>query len=290
MATNNVAFTGAGALTGWTLKDLPQGRVQEIFRQHGAGKFIPQGRTLADCLRAALDSLFPGKTHVVKPHKDPAHNGFEVMLVNRGDEANQYPFVCSVKPYNSFLLTVWDENPQNFTADLSDALREEYEREQAIFTGAQVGTALVKAAMHTFSGVRTRDKGGLYWIPDHRLDDWTAFSNDLCSLHPDNRVDIFTLQANERTMLAVRQHIAGWVSDEVAAINEQLTGDSKRTLEARRSRVAAIRARIDAYGGVLAEMKEDLEKLATSANVAFVDNEVKQGGQLADLDLTAFDL
>lgn len=287
MATNTVAFTGAGALTGWTLKDLPQGAVQEIFRQHGAGKMIPQGRTLADCLRAALDTMFPGKTHVVKPHMDPAANGFEVMLVARGDVANQYPFVCSVKPQGEEALTIWDQDFENYSHDLGEQLLSEYQREQTIFTGAQVGTALVKAALTVFAGVRTRDKGGLYWIPEHRLTAWSAMSDSLCSLNIDNRVDIFTLQPDERTMQAVRQHIAGWVADEVALINEQLNSDHKRTQEARRNRVAAIRQRIASYGDMLADMRESLDQLAASADCDFIHNEVKIGGVLADMDLAA---
>lgn len=290
MATNNVAFTGAGALTGWTLKDLPQGAVQAIFRQHGAGKHIPQGRTLADCLRAALDTMFPGKTHVVKPHKDPATNGFEVMLVDRGDTANQYPFVCSVKPQGEEALTIWDQDFANYSHDLGEQILSEYQREQTIFTGAQIGTALVKAATTVFAGVRTRDKGGLYWIPEHKLNDWTSLSDSLCSLSVDNRVDIFTLQPDERTLQAIRQHVAVWVSDEVAQINEQLTSEHKRSLDARRARVAAIRQRIASYGDLLADMRQNLDQLAASADVAHVDNEVSVGGTLADMNLADFSL
>ncbi|RPI80323.1 MAG: hypothetical protein EHM42_12265, partial [Planctomycetaceae bacterium] len=133
-----------GAVVYWSAGPTLRELVIERLQQLGMAEHVPDQRTDAACLKAAMRDHCDaranrrrGRDKLLQPRKRQKQNGFEVLDVERGEEGNDYRMHYAAKITEAGLIVV--------TRGYADAheLRRYFDQHKAQLTGAAVGQLLV---------------------------------------------------------------------------------------------------------------------------------------------------
>ena len=262
-----------GAVVYWSAGPTQRELLAHRLAVLGMADLAPDVRTDAACLKSALmdycdekSNRRRGKDKLLQARKRQSQNGFEVLDVQRGTDANDYRMDFAAKVMDGGYVTI-----TSGTADV-DRIRELFREHKATLTGASIGQLLV-AVLERLGGTALRPSGGVYWIPGHTVPSWEAIATvvEECSVVKEaNAVYCITHSFNERSVRAVKDAITAEVKAASAAVIDEIKeNDLGPDALIRRQIVAAsLRARVSQYEGIIGEAMTTLHDAVRLAEEA----------------------
>lgn len=262
-----------GAVVYWSAGPTRRQLLIEQVRQFALDELVPEQRTDAACLKAAMRDYCDaraqrrrGRDKLLQPRKKQKHNGFEVLDVERGEEGNDYRMDFAAKVTESGAIVV-----TRGQADASE-LRRAFDTHKAQLTGAAVGQFLVEV-LARLGGLALRPSGGVYWIRGAVVPHWEAIANvvEECAAEGSrNTVYSITHAFNERSIRAVKDAIIGEVTTASDALLEEIKCNElgQEALTRRQVVAAALHARVAQYEQILGEALDTLHQAICVAEEA----------------------
>ena len=272
-----------GAVVFWRLaKSTNREEVKAGLRNLALEQYTPEPRSPLACLRAVLPDVYPAEKQTrqtVRPIKaNGSAKGFAVV---------------KERPEEARAGDAWGEVVATATLDDKQSLRldpdNEYRRERVRtgmqsaaegLTSASVGSALVKLVEEHCDGVALRPSGGVYWVREDRLDEWTRIADvfERASAQGDsegkparpNAIYVLKVLADEQMVRAVGDALTTEVAVELAQIEEDVAdGDLKeQACLSRLKRVGALESKVKRYETAFASPLDTLRDAVQRASVA----------------------
>jgi hypothetical protein len=273
-----------GAVVFWRLaKSTNREDVVTGLRGLRLEQYAPEPRSPLACLRAVLPDVYPAQSkdakHATRPVKNGSGKGFAVVR-ERPNEAH-------------YAGDAWGEVVATATLDDKATLRldpDDWDNRERIragmqsaaewLTSASVGSALVKLVEEHCDGVALRPSGGVYWVREDRLDEWTRIANvfEQASAQADkdgnpaspNAIYVLKVIADEQMVRAVGDALTAEIAAELAQIEEDVAdGDLKeQACVSRLKRVGALESKVKRYETAFASPLTVLHEAVERASVA----------------------
>jgi hypothetical protein len=251
-----------GACTFWTIGEQTLRPVlQAGLKGAGFGTFTPEQRPAAGALRDALTQVLGGPTVLIRRLED--RDGFAVVEERRGQDANDYQHTLTARINDDTLqirFSPFDERAARVVAAFNTHL--------GMLKPAQVSTALV-AILDSLGGTRLRPTGAIYWLPEHRLDEWqrVAQAVERAAAGRPSAVYLLRNQMDADAVRAVRDAIVAEVQQEAERIQKEVASAElgERALENRRTQAGELRQKIALYEELLGVGLHGLEQAVDAA-------------------------
>lgn len=213
----------------------------------GFGSFVPEPRPPAGALKDALDRVLGGSHTLIRRLK--TRDGFTVVTEERGEQGNAYRNSLVARINSETLditFTPFDERAQ--------AIVDAYNEHLGLLRAPQVGASLV-AVLDSLGGTRLRPTGAIYWLPEHRLDDWQRVAQvvESAGVGKPNCIYLLRHPMDADAIHAVRDAIVAEVSREAQRIDDEVTAGilGARALDQRQTQAEELRRKIQEYEGLL---------------------------------------
>jgi hypothetical protein len=168
-----------GAVVFWRLaKSTNREEVKAGLAGLALEEYTPEPRSPLACLRAVLPDVYPpGKQsrHTLRPIDNNGRGkGFAVVKerpkeASAGDAWGEVVAAATLDDKGILWLDPCElENQQRIRAGMAGAAE--------WLTSATVASALVKLVEEHCDGVALRPSGGVYWVREDRLDEWTRIA------------------------------------------------------------------------------------------------------------------
>ena len=254
-----------GAVVFWTLADgTDRCKLCDGFARLGLESFVPEPRPASAVLKDALEETLGGPRVLVRPLA--ARDGFAVVIEDRGTIDNTY--------VTSLVARVGGDPAQLSFEPLDERashIIEQFRLQAQRISGSQLSAALVKV-VETLGGTRLRPTGAIYWIPGHKLEEWSAVAHavEAASTGKPSAVYVIQHKLDADAVRAVRDAIVVEVQTEAKRIVEDVhTGDlGGRALETRRSQAASLREKVLLYEDLLSVGLANLHDVVDAADQA----------------------
>lgn len=280
---NTKLVSASGAVCSWSCgTDFDRPRLEGNLSAIGYRNKVPNVRTNESALQHAISDVLNkyGAEYLVEPLKT-RKLGFDVSEINRGEQSNSYRniLMASVSEHGTVLLqetgqTVFD------LWQLQSLIQHEYEVHKERCTGISVGQALV-AILEELSGLRLREAGGVYWIPNEGIETWEKVEQAVraSAIDPSRvKFDLMRTVADERGLLTIK----GSLEDEVVResgrlLNEIVSGDlGERALDNRLSAAKALLGKVERYESILDETLSNLRAACKQCEEAAIMANMQQ--------------
>jgi hypothetical protein len=258
-----------GVCVYWTTAELNDRSVLEDgLTVLGYPDLVPDPRTAPAALKDALEDVFRGQAFdVARLHKS---NGFEVVRIDR----RAFP-VPNVRTVEMMCQVTEDDGKQVVEFDPLDdrhaKVMDRFRAQLGYVTRSAVTEALV-AVVYRLGGTRLVEKGGLYWLPDHRLDDWRAVAGvvEKAGVNRRNSVQLVRTVFDADSVRAVRDAIVAEVRGEAQRIDREIEegGLGDRAMESRRQQAQDLREKVKLYESLLGVGLESLHEVVDHAEIA----------------------
>ena len=254
-----------GAVVFWTLADgTDRCKLCDGFAPLGLESFVPEPRPASAVLKDALEETLGGPRVLVRPLA--ARDGFAVVIEDRGTIDNTY--VTS-------LVARVNGDPAEITFEPLDErasrVIDQFHLQSQRISGSQLSAALVKV-VENLGGTRLRPTGAIYWVPGHKLEEWSAVAHavEAASTGKPSAVYVIQHKLDTEAVRAVRDAIITEVQSEAKRIVEDVhTGDlGGRALETRRSQAASLREKVLLYEDLLSVGLANLHDVVDAADQA----------------------
>jgi hypothetical protein len=268
-----------GAVVFWRLaKSTSLPAVAEGLTTLGLKNYVPEPRTAMSCLRAALGDAYQPEDketkHVVRPHTNSVP-GFAVVAerpkehVAPGDDYGKVVAIAGLGEDASLVLKPYD-------VDRARMIEASMKRAGEWLTAASVGRSLTGIIAEHLSGVTLRPNGGVYWLSDWALDEWTRVADlfEAASAKTDgenqpvepNKIYVLRVVADEQMVRAVGDALTSEVEAELAQIEAELAaGELKPGACLRRvERVGKIEAKVQRYANAFGVPMTKLTEATTA--------------------------
>ena len=254
-----------GAVVFWTLADgTDRCKLCDGFAPLGLESFVPEPRPASAVLKDALEETLGGPRVLVRPLA--ARDGFAVVIEDRGTIDNTY--------VTSLVARVGGDPAELAFEPLDERasrIIEQFRLQSQRISGSQLSAALVKV-VETLGGTRLRPTGAIYWIPGHKLEEWSAVAHavEAASTGKPSAVYVIQHKLDADAVRAVRDAIVVEVQTEAKRIVEDVhTGDlGGRALETRRSQAASLREKVLLYEDLLSVGLANLHDVVDAADQA----------------------
>lgn len=275
---NQFNISASGAVVYWQLHDTD--RVALNLQLHGLGleKYQVAPRSDAGALKAAIRGCFSGNRgrkydKLILGLEDESIDGYEVRNVTRGAEENSITHDFSVTVRDSIVAIT----KGSFHA--TDAIQKFYGDAKRVAPANSVSVALIGIIENELEGVVLRAHGGVYWVPEHRLEQLqkVATAVETASLseaqrefdHRGNKVYRVRTAIDEGTIRAVKDAIVSEVNAAAAAMRSSIATNElgKRALERRETQAHGLHARVAKYEEILGEALTALHETVYAAEV-----------------------
>lgn len=242
--------TYAGAFIYWSLAEFSSRSVLLAgLESLGLAKHVPEPRSTAAALRDALTEQFPGVGYDVARLAN--RDAFEVVEIRR----QEYPAANVRTP--SLLCRIDAATLEVEFAPLdwrAEQIVERYNRHRGYLRRAAVGQALV-AVVHALGGTSPRPQGGLYWLPNTRLDEWRRIVQAVEASAVGKQHSIYAIHhaMDAEALRAIRDAIVEEVSADAGKILAEVNegGLGERALEHRQSLACNLRDKVLLYEELL---------------------------------------
>jgi hypothetical protein len=236
-----------GAVTFWSLADWSdRSRLQTALTELGYDAFVPEQRAEATVLKDALEEVLGGPRILVRPLA--SRDGFAVVREERGTASNQYATLLV-----SRVLQGQDPTFEPWTLE-TNLVASAYRQQLRRIPAAQLSNALVKL-IDVLGGTRLRPSGAVYWLPGHRLDEWTRIAQaaEQASQSRPNAIYVLRHRLDADAVRAVRDAVVNEVQVEAHRLAEEVTaGDlGGRALETRKNQLLTLREKVNLYEDLL---------------------------------------
>jgi len=256
----------------WSLTDGTSiSKLRDGFDLIGRQDLLPDTQNVAQALRRAIQQNFPTRNKIIRPLKGGI--GFAVVHEEETiDENNNRKLVHEEElrvVYSGCILSNPCDHPK------MDAIEEAFRVERQQVTAAKLGGILVKAC-NGLSGIPLRPRGGFYWIPNSKADEWESIVNVIEQANPSNRVWRMKTTTDNETVDAVCDSLVIEVEKQLENLSESiLTEDlGKRALKTKETNALELKALVSEYeqilGKTLTKLQEKAEEVHASASVALL--------------------
>jgi len=259
---STVQFDVSGAMVCWDPADCLQHAARDAFLAAGFGDLAPKPRTDYEALKEALGEL-KGKDELVQRHRAHERHGCELVSVLRGEEENQYLRQFGVK-IRAGCVVVDDTTCIN-----ADKLQTLYEEAKAKVSARAISVCLVEV-VRSLTGVRIRENGALYWIPEESVHRLGLLADALASAGGANLMLLRTA-LDERAARHVTEGLTREVMKQCEAICEEVaTLGTEEAIERRKTQAFRMRCLVERYSTILNDGLEGLKKAIGLAETAAV--------------------
>lgn len=282
-----------GAVVFWRLAPFSdRKKVAEGLTALGMEKFVPEERTLLSCLRGALAETFQpvekGTRYVVRPVKNgsPGFAVVEEQPRKEFEDGDDWGKVVAVAKLDEKCGTLSLSPPERY-GEVWDKMRKARE----FLPLATVSKLLVDVIEH-LGGVSLRDSGGVYWLNDDVLDNWTPVADlmEAAALPggPECHVSALRVVADEQMVRAVGDALTSEITTALSAIENELTdGDiTERVCESRLARLAKLSAKVrryaDAFGQPMTMLTDAIQRAGAATAMATINASAAGGPSLFD--------
>jgi hypothetical protein len=273
-----------GAVVFWRLaKSTNREEVMAGLRGLALEKYTPEPRSPLACLRAVLPDVYPAVSrdakHSTRPIKNGKTKGFAVVR-ERPNEAHHageaWGEVVATAALDDKAILWLD--PDDW--DKRERIREGMQSAAEWLTSASVAPALVKLVEEHCDGVALRPSGGVYWVREDRLEEWTRIADvfERASAQADkdgnpgspNAIYVLKVLADEQMVRAVGDALTAEIAAELAQIEQDVAnGDLKeQACVSRLKRVGALESKVKRYEAAFASPLTMLHEAVERASVA----------------------
>jgi hypothetical protein len=249
MIHNNMRL--GGVVTFWTCGEWSRHEaIATGLTAHGFEKFVPDRRGKGSALRDALEKVCGGPRVMVRPTKEK--DGFCVVEEERretvlGGNSYQVVLTARIEFTTSFItFDTIDDRAQKIVASYNEHL--------GLLRAAQVSSTVV-AILDDLGGTRLRPSGGVYWLPEGKVDAWAEIGRVIEGAGHGvvNAVYLIRHDMDSDAVRAVRDAIVAEVAGEAARISEEVyVGNlGERALEHRKEQALGLRSKIELYESLL---------------------------------------
>ena len=273
-----------GAVVFWRLaKSTNREEVQAGLDGLGLEQYAPEPRSPLACLRAVLPDVYPAASkdakHSTRPIKNGSGKGFAVVR-ERPNEAHH-----AGQPWGEVVATAALDDKAILWLDPEDwdnreRIRAGMRSAAEWLTSASVGSALVKLVEEHCDGVALRPSGGVYWVREDRLEEWTRIAEvfEKASAQADkdgnpaspNAIYVLKVLADEQMVRAVGDALTAEITLEATMIQAEIAnGDLKeQACLSRLKRVGALESKVKRYEAAFASPLDTLRDALTHVGVA----------------------
>ena len=193
-------------------------------------------------------------------------DGFAVVQEDRGLASNRYQTLLTSRVTGDPPALTFDPCDSRAIA-VQGAYQSQLERVSAI----QVSGVLVRV-VESLGGTRLRPSGAVYWVPGHRLDDFTHIARAIEESAEGRPSCVYMLRhrLDSDAIRAIRDAVISEVQTEANRIREDvITGSlGTRALETRQRQAADLRDKVLMYEDLLSVGLEGLHQAVDQADQA----------------------
>jgi len=266
-------FSPSGVIVNWSLTATNRLSLIDLFEQHGYGAFAPPVTGDSVALKKALEQ-YKGKSQIVRPHKRPGVNGYEV--VNEERIAKR----CGANSYNHSFSAWVDEGKVDIgygaAAVDTQRLNQLFQQEKALVSPTAVGERLGQI-LDSFQPKARTLYPGTRWLPNKSVPLFEPIAKGLEGLDDGNRVRcLVTTLSDPETFRDVKESLVRDIMKAKDDIAERIaSGDlSEAQISNQREKSLALHGEIEEYETILNEGLSDLhaavaevERAATHATL-----------------------
>ena len=142
----------------------------------------------------------------------------------------------------------------------------------------RLGSCLTNA-VRSMGGVAVRNRGGVYWLPEERLEGFSEVAQVVEEGARGSSVFRVRTVADEQTVKLITASLDHEVGTEAARIQEELMGGElgERAIETRQRRLGELQSRVEEYEGMLGERMSSLKSRLEEVGMAQVVAELTTG-------------
>lgn len=264
-----------GAVVFWKLEaEFNRGAVVSGFASIGMDDYAPDERPDGQCLKEALADEFnfldgKGKTVMVNALKEKG--AFEVVLMEKGEQQNDYRQVCWAKAKEGE-ISLYNTNGH------SPGIRERFAARKAVVSGSQVSQSLINM-LDDRQAVSLRPNGGVYWIPASLIGWWSRVCGTIEKAGGGKTACYCLSTVHDPDMVRA---VAGGIADEVdkvvREINNEMFSDAEKSSDDYRKlrdkarnmgeRLKSYEVHLDSSLSALRAAIEETETAAATARLA----------------------
>ena len=272
-----------GAVCFWRLaKSTNRAEVKAGLEHLNVGEYVPEPRSPLACLRAVLPGVYPapkGRKHTVRPIKNGKSKGFAIVQ-EKPDDTHAGSAWGEVVATAKLLEQEGKLEIDPYDWDTRDRVMTGMQGAAEWLTNTSVGTALVKLVEEHCDGVALRPSGGVYWIREDRLDEWTRIADvfESASAKGDsdgkdvapNAIYVLRVMADEQMVRAVGDALTSEVSLEVAGIEADIAASDlgEQACITRLRKTAALESKVKRYESAFAFPLSELRDAVQRTSVA----------------------
>lgn len=238
-----------GGLVFWSISEWTDlGKLKEGLEAAGFDKYVPSPRPESAALKDALEEVFAGPGWEISRLKNS--NAFEVVRLEKQPYPN--PNQRTVE----MLTQIGADRSIEFSKldSTADAVVDSFNRHVGLVRAGSVTASLV-SIMGALGGTPLRQRGGVYWLPPHRLDEWrrAAMAVESAGVGRPNACYLITHMMDGDAIRAVRDAIMAEVEAEARRINTDIDSGElgQRALERRQFEAEELRNKVILYEEML---------------------------------------
>ncbi len=293
MRTSEMSGIVSGAFVFWDAGTTQRQIIYDKLEALGLGQFAPLPRSPNESLQRALldygERLIAARPKtsgdekvrykaLVQPRLSMDKNGLELVIVTKRSGPNEYetPVCCRVDSLTESCELVDGYAPMGVIQESYNAYRREC-------SGSQVGSSLVSLLKH-FHSTCVRQAGGLYYLPQEFVGEWTAVCDAFESSSKENVIHAAKIVMDERAARSVRSAINDELVKAAGQIVEEMKqGFTEKGVETRRYRAQAIREKAERYQAILGDSLQEIMAVLSIAEQVTAANEAVESAFEEDI-------
>lgn len=273
---NNKSVNASGAVIYWGSADAQREAIKGMLSAAGLSPhYLPSETSTLDAMRAAMTSLYGGQGgYRIEPLKG-ARKGYGALRMEASyyrDIGSENMLTCELyatRSSETVDVRFYDEKLDEVTerARLFAQIDNERGRVDANKVSDMIGTILAG-----LSGIRLRDRGGVWWIPAGRIDRLRDIRALLQSAVPGVNIGIMTVQVDDDSVKAAIDSIRSEAVSVTSEVQGILVGSNgvldSRKLTGMKARLEALTARLGEYEVSLGQALPDITGAVANCQTA----------------------
>lgn len=155
------------------------------------------------------------------------------------------------------------------TGTNADEIAARYEENKDVYNSDNFRAVTLRFIEKYCDSISIRERGGVYFIPAHRLDNFAALQK-LFALFPSCSVDVIPVIDTAQAKKSMWKSLIGEVTAEIQAMKDDVVNidkdSSERSVEIRLARYRALKDKVENYetllSGTATELKSEVENLS----------------------------
>lgn len=253
--------TIAGAITLWELHGRPSAEVIRFgFESLGLGTYAPHPATVQEALKIVLTELYQGSRVLIRPLESSKGWG---VVHERADDI-KLSHVNDV----SVVVNGADVVIYGASYEMEARIRMGISLEVTTVPQQKLVYMLKRIINEKLSGVPIRESGGVYYIPEHKLELWRSVAEVIEASGGGSMVHILRTAIDDKAVRCVVDHVKAEVQAFKEKAMEDTSGMGERARIARfnatQDMIDKIKYYEDTFGVMLEESKAAMGELSVA--------------------------